>query len=986
MIRLFTVFIISLLPVISHAQSRVVSGKVLSGEDNLPLPGVNVIVEGTSKGTVTNVDGQYSIELAENEAVLMFSFMGFESQKVPVAGQSVVDVTLRVDSKTLDEVVVIGYGTVRKSDLTGSVSSIKSEEIVKVPAVNPMQALQGKVAGVQITTGSGAPGQAPIVRIRGTGTFNNSNPIYVVDGVQLDDITYLNAGDIESIEVLKDASATAIYGAKGANGVVMVTTKIGKRGQSPSINVLAEYSMQYVQNNIELLNARQYAQVVNEITPGSFNNIDALKNTDWQDLLFQPAPIQNYQVSATGASEKMQYYVGLGYFKQEGVIDKAAYERVTLKFNNTFHFSDRVRVGTNIGFTPYKTNNTAGNAPFVVYRADPTVTPFQPDGSFSPVEGVGNFLADIKYTNSTTNGLRTVSSMFGEVDIIKGLTFKSIISADWEYKKDKSFTPVFFVNSTQENSVSDLNKTSAERVYLLWENTLNYKREIGKHRFDALAGYTAQKANSEELKLVGENLLRDDEDFWYINPDNIVSSLTSNTVDINLNYTMLSYLFRINYAFDSKYLFTATYRRDGSSKFSKKNRYADFPSVAIGWNAINESFAEQFTFLSNLKVRASWGIVGNEKIDYDDQYSGVDNGLGAVFGVGETVYPGSSYGVSGNENLIWEETYQTDAGLEIGFFDDKLTAEIDYYHKTTKGILIPLPVPGFLGNGEGAKITYNAAEVENKGFEYNVAWTSTWNDIRYRIGTVGTTIKNTALEVFGSGADDAKLFNGSQTTATSVGTSVGEFYGYVVDGVFQNQSELDNYPHLSQAGIGDLRFVDTNNDNALTPDDRTSLGSSIPKFLYGMNLSIGYKSFDLSADFQGQTGNKIYNYKETVRPALYNFEAHVHNRWTGEGTSNSEPRASAGGYNFNHSTRFLQDGSFFRLRNVTLGYKIPNSVASKARIKSARLYMSGTNIFTITDFTGYSPEVANSNPLDNGIDFSTYPVSAIYSVGLNLTF
>lgn len=983
--RIFTCLIFMLLPLGVMAQNRTITGKVTSSDDGLPLPGVSVVVQGTSKGTVTDVEGLYSIDLSLTESTLVFSFVGYKGQQVVIGERTSVDVVLQIDEHTLEEVVVIGYGTVRKSDLTGAVSSVRGEDLTKIPAVSPMQALQGKVTGLQVTTGSGAPGQAPIVRIRGIGTFNDANPIYVVDGVILDDINFLNSGDIESLEVLKDASATAIYGSRGANGVILVTTKTGLVGQEKiNISFLAEYSVQKLQKKIDLLGGREYAIIANEISPGSFNNVDAVPNTDWQDLLFESAPIQSYQFSATGATAKAQYYFGLGYFRQDGIIPKSSYERVTLKFNNTYHLSDAVRVGTNLSFTPYGQQNTSGSAPFVVYRSHPTLTPYQPDGSYTPVPGVGNVLADIEYTNSFDKGLRSVNNLYGEVDLLKGLTLRSSIGVDMEYKKHKSFTPVFFVNSTQENSVSDLNKTTDDRLSWLWENTLNYNKEIEKHRVGAVIGYTMQESSSEGIVLAGENILSDSEDFWYINPDNVVGSRTQNRVDPNQNYSMVSYLARVNYSFNDRYLFTATFRRDGSSKFRKENRFANFPSFALGWNVINESFMQSNNLFSNLKVRASWGIIGNEKIDYTRQYSPVINGVGAV--LNEVLYPGSTYGITGNEDLIWEDTHQTDIGAEMGFLNDRLTVEVDYYYKTTKGILIELPVPGFLGNGDAARITYNAAEVLNKGLEYSIQWTSEWNGIRYGIGTIGTTIHNEVIKVFGTGGPGDVLFNGAQTTATRPGDPLGSFYGYKMEGVFQNQPDLDAYPRDSQVGIGDLRLEDVTKDGFLTSDDRTNIGSPIPTFIYGINFNAAFKGFDIAFDFQGQTGNKIFNIKETVRFDLYNFEQHVLGRWRGPGTNNSEPRATAGDYNFRPSSRFVQDGSFFRLRNVTLGYTLPSSIANRLKMNTARLYVRGTNVFTITDFTGYSPEVASNSPIENGIDYSTYPVASIYSVGLNLTF
>jgi len=971
-------------------QTKTITGTVTSGDDNVPLPGVNVVVEGTSKGTVTTVDGTYSIDLSPEETTLNFTFVGYIAQKIAVNDQTTIDVVLQPDTQTLEEVVVIGYGVVKKSDLTGAVSSVRGSDLTAVPAVSPMQSLQGKVAGVQITSPSGAPGSTPVVRIRGTGTFNNSSPIYVVDGVILDNIDFLSSADIESMEVLKDASSTAIYGSRGANGVIMVTTKHGTAGtETVSINFSGEYGIQQLQKKIDLLNGREFAIIANEITPGSYNNVDAVPNTDWQDLLFDSAPLQNYNVSATGSSAKLQYYFGLGYFRQEGIIAKSDYERVSFKFNNTYNITDFLRFGSNISFTPNRQQNTNSNAPFTAYRAQPTIQPFLPDGSYSPVPGVGNFLADIEYTNNYDRAIRSVNNIFVEVDLSKDFTLRSSFGVDMAYRKNKSYTPQFFVSPQQQTSQDRLSKKNTDQITWLWENTITYNKEFGIHQINAVAGYTMQEASSEFLELNGQNLLRPGEDFWYFTRDNLNPTLVDipNGVENDINYSLISYLFRANYTLLDRYLLTLTYRRDGSSKFSSENRYSDFPSVALGWNIINEAFLQDSEVLTNLKLRASWGIIGNEKIQYNRQYSRVLNGIGSVFGMNETLYPGASYGVSGNENLKWESTYQTDIGLELGFFDDQLTIEADYYHKTTKDILIDLPVPGYLGNGVDAKITYNAAEVLNHGFEYNIGWNGGSDDgFRYAINTVGTTIHNEAIKVMGSGDEGDYQPNTAGTTRTAPGVPIGSFFGYVTDGVFQNMQELSAYPHLSNAGVGDLRFVDVDGNGVLNSDDRTFIGSPIPKFLYGLNLQVGYKAFDIALDFQGQTGNDIYNAKETVRPDLYNFEQHVFNRWTAEGTSNVEPRSSAGGYNWQPSTRFIQDGSFLRLRNVTIGFNLPASIAQKAKMKSARLYLRGTNVFTLTDFTGYSPEVTSATVIDNGIDNGTYPVSAVYAVGLNVTF
>ncbi|MFM9075548.1 MAG: SusC/RagA family TonB-linked outer membrane protein, partial [Bacteroidota bacterium] len=876
---------------------------VIAVEDGKPVPGVSILIKGTNRGTTSAANGSYVIDIKPGDQILQFSSVGFVTQEVSIQGRTKIDVVLEADVKTLEDVVVVGYGTVKKSDLTGSVASLKGKDLTSVPASNPMQALQGKVAGVQVANFSGAPGAGSYVRIRGIGTFNESSPIYVVDGVILNNIDYLAASDIASMEVLKDASATAIYGARGANGVVMVTTKRGAASATgaPSISVSAEYSLQDLPRKIDLLSSSKYAQVRNRIDPGTFNNIDVLPKTDWQDLIFRTAPLMNYNVSLSGGTKKFQYYTSVGMFKQDGIIQKSGYERLSFKFNNTLHLRDNIRLGSNLSFTPYRQQNTSGNAVFAAYRAWPTIAPRQPDGSFSPVPGVGNVLADIEYTNSNGNGLRSVNSLFAEVDLMKGLTIRSSFGIDFEYGKSVSYTPVFYVSPQQQNAQDDLGKGYFDRVDWLWENTISYQKEIKGHRINAVAGYTMQESSSEDVFLGAQNLLRPDQDFWYVNifPNLPSPNFASNGVNPGFNYSMLSSLVRANYSFRDKYLLTATFRRDGSSKFTPTNRYATFPSVAFGWNIINEPFLDNSELISNLKLRASWGVVGNEKINYLRQYSLVLNGINALFGA-DVQYPGATYGVSGNPNLKWENTVQADVGLEVGLWKNRLTAEIDYYRRETRDILIDLPVPGYYGNGDGALITFNAGSVLNSGVEFTLGWKGEAGEFKYGINAVGTTINNKTLKVSGTGGSDDQLlglFNGRAVTRTIPGAPIGSFYGYKVIGVFQDQADLNSYPRLSDSKAGDLKYEDVNKDGELDAADRTNLGSPIPKAMLGLNGELTWRQFDLGIDLQGQFGNKIFNGKEIVRPDPYNFEARYFNFWDGAGTSNSEPRPSNGGIN-----------------------------------------------------------------------------------------
>jgi TonB-linked SusC/RagA family outer membrane protein len=845
------------------AQIRVVTGKVTGSDTGESLPTATVAVKGTARGVITDMDGNYRIEIQTGDNLLVFSFVGYEQQEIAIENKSEINVNLVLKSSALEEVVVIGYGTVRKSDLTGAVSSVKAKDLVKITSANPEQSLQGKVAGVQVTSTSGAPGAAPVVRIRGVGTFNNSSPIYVVDGVILDNISFLNSGDIASMEVLKDASATAIYGSRGANGVVIVTTKTGTKGSDkPVFSFSTELGIQNLAKKIDLLDGRQFAIITNEIVAGTYNNVDAVPNTDWQDLVFNPAPMHNSQFSIAGATEKTEYYVSFGLFQQDGIIDKSSFKRYTIKVNNAYRLTDHIKFGNNFTLAPYQQQN-APNVTYSVYRAQPLLQPFYSDGSYGVVYNVGNPLADLEYSNNYASGVRGVGNIYGEYTFLDGFTLRSSYGMDAGFGKSKSFTPAFTVYNPdgtatqQQNILSDIYKGNSENLSWLWENTLSYAKSFGIHSLNAVAGYTMQESTSESIGLSGENLIRNGNDFWYIgppyvyDPSNNVNTIQSiyNGVDPNQYYSMVSYLFRANYTLLDKYMFTATFRHDGSSKFAKENRFSSFPSLAAGWNIGREEFMQNLPMFTTLKIRASWGIVGNEKISYFDRFARVQSDLVAVIGLPDAAIAAASYGKSGNPDLKWESTKQTDIGLDFGLIQNKLTGELDFYNRVTDDILVELSTPGHMGNGLGQKIRYNAGSVLNRGFELNLNWRDQIGEFNYGFGILGSTIHNEVLSIGGASGVDSLLIggflgNGQSVTQSRVGLPIGAFYGYVTDGIFQNQDELDAYPHSSQAEVGDLRFVDTNKDGKLNSLDRTFLGSSIPKFIYGFNFELAFRGLE----------------------------------------------------------------------------------------------------------------------------------------------
>jgi TonB-linked SusC/RagA family outer membrane protein len=988
-------FLISQVLIQTAFSQQSIKGKITDAQNN-PVAGASVQVKNTLRGTFSGVDGGFEINAAPNDT-LVFSMLGMATQKIAVAGKTTIDVKLLEESKELNEVVVIGYGTVKKNDLTGSVATIKSVDLTKITSLSPEQSLQGKVTGVQVTSTSGAPGALPELRIRGVGTFNNSSPIYVVDGVILDDISFLNSADIASMDILKDASATAIYGSRGANGVILITTKTGKKGQAKtSFNYNGEYSVQNLAKKIDLLSGKDYATVVNEITP-TYNNVNLVPNTDWQSLIFSPASIENHQLSVSGANDLVQYYASVGYFKQDGIIDKSSYERLTFQLNNTYSLTKNLTLGSFITITPYKQQN-APNVTYSAYRARPDLAPYNQDGSFAEVFNVGNPLADLAYSNNYNKGVRGVGDVYAEATIAKNFKAKTSFGLDAGYNQATSFAPAYFVSPQQLNLLNTLTKGDSHNITWLWENTLTFNKQFGLHSLDVVAGYTMQKASSEQFSMTGRNIIRTSPDFWYFDPNyiydptngvNTIGSI-SNGVDPNLNYSMMSYLFRANYTFNSKYILTATFRRDGSSKFNSVNRYGNFPSFAAGWVVSKEHFMDNVSFISNLKVRGSWGIIGNDKIPYDKQYS-LTQTLVTVLGTPPSANSAVTYAVSGNPNLKWESTTQGDAGLEIGLIKNKLTGEFDYYNRVTKDILIPLSTPDYLGNGQGSTVYFNAASIKNTGFEGKISWKDKIGQVDYNITFLGSTVKNEVLKVGGSSGIDSVLYggylaNGLPVTQSRVGLPIGAFYGYKTNGIFQSQADLNSYPHLSTAVPGDLRIVDVNNDGKIDGNDRTYIGSPIPKYILGLNFEIDYKGFDLSFDLQAVYGNKIFNAKEVVRPDPYNWEQHVLGAWTGPGTSNSEPRATYGGNNYLPSDKFIQDGSFSRLRNVTLGYTLPSRISKKIAVNQLRIYVKGSNIYTLTKFTGYTPEIGSGDVLSNGIDYGTYPVTSVYSIGINLTF
>lgn len=985
---LYTLLLLGATGFLFQLQAQVtITGKVTDDKKEA-LIGVNIQVKNTTLGGVTDIDGTYSMEVPDAQAVLIFTYTGFQTQEISLKGQSTLDVTMSEATLMINEVVVVGYGTQRKSDLTGSVGSIKSEELKKVAASNVTQALQGKIAGVNVTSASGRPGEGPIIRIRGTGTLNNANPIFVVDGLILDNIDFLNPSDIESMEVLKDASAAAIYGTRGANGVVLITTKKGVRGQKALFNFSAYNGVQQVGKRIELATGSEYASLVNEFyrntggTPPYANPESFGAGTDWQDIIFRDASIQNYNLSIRGGSEAMTYSISGDAFLQDGIIRTSYFNRYSLRVNNEYNLIKGVKFGHNLNFISSANNREPGGIVFNAYAADPTVVAINEAGKYgstSANSNVSNPAAQLEYNSYNRGyGQQLNGNAYLEVYPIKNLTARTSFAFNSLNNRGKGYEPQFEVDDKQRNPQSRISAEFSRYNDWQWENTLNYSREIGVHRFSVLAGYTMQARSGEYIGGSRQRLIGDTEEFFYLNAGDVETATNYNLGNNPERYQ--SVLFRANYNFKERYLFTATFRRDGSSKFGSERRYGNFPAFAVAWRVIEEPFMKKQKILDNLKLRASWGRLGNDKFPSDAAIPTVTNNLSAVFGNTESLNFGASIISLANPFLQWEETNSTDLGAELGFLNNRLTLEVEYYQRNTNRILVPVPIPDYVGSASNPFV--NAADVRNSGWDMTLNYRNTVGKLNYRVGILGSTLKN---EVLSLGTGNEALF--ATATRTAVGIPIGSFYGYKVAGVYQNAEEIAQFPAREAVRPGDLRFEDTNGDGIVDSQDRTWLGSPIPKFIYGFNFGFDAYGFDFSVDFNGVSGNKIYNSKRAARGfGIPNYEASFLDRWTGPGTSNFEPRITNGGYNYQVSDRFLEDGSFMRLRSAVLGYSFPKALLERIKLSNLRIYLSGNNIFTWTKYSGFTPEISSDNVLQVGIDGGVYPLSRTWLAGVNISF
>jgi len=889
--------------------------------------------------------------------------------------------------KPMEQAVVIGYATAKKKDLTGAMSSIKGAEIMQQPVLTASQALQSKMAGVQITN-SGAPGSAPNVRIRGTGSvIGGAEPLYVVDGVITDDIRNINTADILTIDVLKDASSTAIYGVRAANGVILITTKRGGSGK-PKLNYDGYAGVKFMTNKIAMARPGTFSKYSNEAA-GTFAVLpsDITGETDWYATLTRPGNMNNHNLSISGGTEATSYLFSVNYYNENGILNDNSYERVSIRSNNEYRVSDKLKFGNNIGITRWNSNNKPFSLFTDAYNAAPIYNAKNPDGTygFTPLSDVGNPLAKLELTDDKTWGNRFMGNLYGDLKLKKNLSFRSAFGLDYDNSRGANYQQKYRVSATQKYDTTTLTQSEMEKYRWIWDNTLTYTPTLKKgHNLSILAGHTAERYDGFEqsFKLDGVPFAQQ---YRYLNTGRDAILGTINYQRPIADYGRReSYLSRVSYNYQGKYLLNASFRRDGSSKFPTQNRWGNFPSVGLGWMVSNESFMKNVRSINMLKVRGSWGRVGNDRINPSEFVTLLSTGLSAVFG--NQVVLGSTIAEIKDPNLKWETTEEIDLGIDFEAINGHISGVIDFYNKKTLGALFNIPLPGGLGDNNNSMLT-NAADILNRGIEVSLRYNkNSKGNFNYSIGANATFNQNKVLGL-GSGlpTNFGSLRNGEFATRVAAGQPIGSFWVYETNGIFQSEAEVDAAPHFLGTQAGDFRIVDQNGDGKLNDLDRIYVGSYQPKCYVGINGNFKYKQWDLNLDILGNFGNKVFNGKKTVRyGGNYNVEKAVADaRWTPTKPSTTNPRA------FNGVPKptdyFVESGSFLRLNNFTLGYNLPARIAKKSKVQGYRFFITAQNALTWKKFSGFSAELPGS-PAEAGIELDIYPTSSTFLTGLSIQF
>ena len=992
--------------------ARTVTGVVRNQDDQSPVSGAALFLKGSKTvAGLTDSLGNFRVRVPAGTTELLVTGVGMQNATVAIPETGSVTVSLQPFAQLLNDVVVVGYGTQKKAVVTGAIASISQRDLEVPGIMRADQALQGKTPGVTVMMNSGQPGSGVSIRIRGVGTNGSNDPLFIVDGFPMGDLESINPRDIESMDVLKDAASAAIYGARGANGVIIITTKKGKSGK-PRIDYDYYYGIQNIRKYLDVLDATQYARILNESyfnsnLPLPFSEEEILKmgkGTDWQrEVAYRNAPMQSHQLSLAGGSDKSTYNTSFSYFKQDGTLakGKSAFERYTARVNTEQkHLNDVLTTGVNINVTHVKRASIAtnsGNAGPILsaINMDPVTTVMNDDGAFAisryVAQEIVNPIARIYYTNGSSSYTRLNGNAFGELKIIKGLKLRSTIGYTIQYDESRSYMPIYYLNATNFTNTSGTGKSMAEAYYLNLENVLTYNKTIGRHNFTALAGNTVNTGNGSNVSGSKNGLLYDDPAYAYLDlaKDNTSAGASGGAWHSGL----ISYFGRINYDYDGRFMATAIFRADGSFHFGPNNRIGYFPSLSAGWNMHKEAFMRDLNWLNTFKLRASWGRTGNDNTGGDYRYVSVisTSARNYYFGSGGSQFIGASPAGISNFDLKWETSEQANIGFDATFLKN-FSATVDLYSKKTKDLLVNIPIPLYVGNTSPVG---NAGNVENRGVELSVGYRNHFKKFQFDVTVNGAYNQNRVTYVGNStGIIDGSAANNQMSAVTRMqaGAPIGYFWLYTMDGIFQTQSQIDAYKAKDgtliqpKAVPGDIRYKDLNGDGVIDNQDRSMVGSPHPKFNYGLNLNLRYENFDCNIFVYGLAGNKIFNALRRWDLPAANYPSTVLNRWHGEGTSNEFPRVSTGDLNGNFSnpsTFFLEDGSFLRLKNLSLGYTFRNLQAVK--LNTLRLYVTGTNLLMLTKYTGFDPEISGS-ALGLGIDKGVYPQPRTVTFGVSVGF
>jgi len=1025
-------FFVGLLGLVTTAQTYEIKGTVSDSGGN-PLPGVSIVVKNTTKGASSDFDGNFVVSNVLEGETLLFTYIGFTPKEIIINNSNNIDVVLIEDTQGLDEVVVIGYGTQKKSVVTGAISSVKAEDLEGLPVERIEQALQGRVSGVVIAADAGQPGSSSTVRVRGITTLGNNNPLWVIDGVVIDagGIGYLNQSDIASIEVLKDAASLAIYGARAAAGVILVTTKKGKQGKI-SVNYNGFVGISSASKKLSLLNGAEYGAVLNEASvadggPILFSDVSALGvGTNWQDVIFNDSAMRtSHEVSVSGGNEVSTFFASFGLSDQEGIVmsEVSQFNKKNIRLNSTHKLSDVFKIGQTLGYAHKRSMGIGTNSEYggplssainldpltPVVVTDPVVAnnaPYSTQNVFRDANGnpygISNWVGQ-EMTNPLGDIQRSignygwsddlVGNAYIEVTPIEGLVFKSSVSGKLSYWGDEGFTPEYYLQATSVNSQNRLSRSRSKGFGWNLENTVIYNKTVKLHDFSLLLGqgvYVDDISSGIDMTyfdLPVNN--RNEASFNFpVTDDQKIGGTWTGT-----EHKVTSLFSRLSYNYDEKYLFTGIVRRDGSSRFGANNKFGIFPSFSAGWNVTNEDFWPENDIVNKLKVRGGYGVTGNDAIGNFGYLALVGGGRNYTFGSdGGIIYTGYSPNAPDNPDLKWEETSQTNIGFEARLFNN-LNMTFDYFTKETTGILQPVEIPGYSG-ASGFPLG-NVADMKNTGLELELGYNNQFGEFNFSANGNVSYLKN-EVTFLGNGKEfisgGAGFQSMGEVTRIQVGESINSFYGYRTNGVFQNMNEVNSYVNASGTPIqpdavpGDFKWVDNDGDGSITEDDRMFLGTPIPKFTFGLTLNLSYKAFDFMMFTQGVAGNKIFQGLRRLDVANANYQTSILNRWTGEGTTNSHPRLTNIDANGNYgkfSDFYLEKGDFIRFKTVQFGFTLPSDIMSKIGAQKLRIYVTGENLFTLTNYTGFDPEIGGNVM---GIDKGFYPQARSFMFGLNLQF